>query len=185
MPAVEKAGSPESEVEMNIFIMRHGQAAPEASSDALRPLTGQGRDETCLMAQWLAQQVPAFDRVLVSPYLRTRQTWQQVSKHITGTQVECCEELTPNADADIAASLLLAYGELHRQDNLLVVSHMPLVGFLVESLCPATMAPIFVTSGIAKIILEQGQVPVFNWLEGPHNIRPHYEQPCHLLGSLG
>ncbi|PSJ48053.1 phosphohistidine phosphatase SixA [Zobellella endophytica] len=170
---------------MNIFIMRHGQAAPEASSDALRPLTEQGRDEACLMAQWLAHQVAVFDRVLVSPYLRTRQTWQQVSRHIAGEQVECSEELTPNADADLAASLLLAYGELNRQDNLLVVSHMPLVGFLVESLCPATMAPIFVTSGIAKITLNAAQGAVFDWLEGPHNIRPHYEQHFQLCRSLG
>ncbi|PSJ47031.1 phosphohistidine phosphatase SixA [Zobellella taiwanensis] len=170
---------------MNIFIMRHGQAAPEASSDALRPLTEQGRDETCLMAQWLAQQVPVFERVLVSPYLRTRQTWQQLSRHLAATQVEYCDELTPNADADIAASLLLAYGELNRQANILVVSHMPMVGFLVESLCPATMAPIFVTSGVAKLTLETGQGAVFNWLEGPHNIRPHYAQPYPLCGSLG
>ncbi|MFP2768160.1 phosphohistidine phosphatase SixA [Oceanisphaera sp. KMM 10153] len=170
---------------MNIFIMRHGQAAPEASSDALRPLTVQGKDETCLMAQWLAPQVPVFDRVLVSPYLRAKQTWQQLSKYISGTQVESCEELTPNADADIAASLLLAYGDLHPGGNLLVVSHMPVVGFLVESLCPATMAPIFVTAGIARVSFGKEQGAVFDWLEGPHNVRPHYQQHCQALGSLG
>lgn len=185
MPAVEKAGSPESEVEMNIFIMRHGQAAAEASSDALRPLTVQGRDETCLMAQWLAAQVPKFDRVLVSPYLRATQTWQQLSNYIVGTQVEICDELVPNADADIAASLLLAYGDLHPDGNLLVVSHMPIVGFLVESLSPATMAPIFVTAGIAKVSFGKKQGAVFDWLEGPHNVRPHYQQHCQALGSLG
>ncbi|GAA3528028.1 phosphohistidine phosphatase SixA [Zobellella aerophila] len=170
---------------MNIFIMRHGQSAPEASSDALRPLTEQGRDETCLMTQWLVPQVPGFDRVLVSPYLRAKQTWQQIADKIPAAQVEWCEELTPNADPDIAASLLLAYAEINEAGNLLVVSHMPLVGFLVESLCPPLMAPIFVTAGIAKITLNAGQGADFNWLEGPHNIRPHYEhyyQKCRSLG---
>ncbi|WP_417614886.1 phosphohistidine phosphatase SixA [Oceanisphaera sp.] len=170
---------------MNIFIMRHGQAAATASTDALRPLTEQGRDEVCLMAQWLAPQVPKFDRVLVSPYLRTSQTWQQLSRYIAASQVEVCDELTPDADADIAASLLLAYGDLHPGGNLLVISHMPIVGFLVESLCPATMAPIFVTSGIAKVSIGTGHGAVFDWLEGPHNIQPHYQQRFQALRSLG
>ncbi|MDP5291232.1 phosphohistidine phosphatase SixA [Oceanimonas sp. CHS3-5] len=170
---------------MNIFIMRHGQAAPQASNDASRPLTEQGSEEVCLMAQWLAPQVPAFDRVLVSPYVRSQQTWQHLSRFISGKQVEYCDELTPGADADITASLLLAYGELEQDNNLLVVSHMPLVGFLVESLCPGTMAPIFVTSGIAKITLEKGHGGLFNWLEGPHSVHPHHPRPWPLCGSMG
>ncbi|WP_165661715.1 phosphohistidine phosphatase SixA [Oceanimonas sp. MB9] len=170
---------------MNVFIMRHGQAAPQASTDALRPLTEQGCEEVCLMAQWLAPQVPAFDRVLVSPYLRSKQTWQQLSRFITGSRVEYCDELLPNADADITASLLLAYGELEKDSNLLVVSHMPLVGYLVESLCPGTMAPIFVTAGMARVTLHKGQGGLFNWLEGPHNVRPHYSRPTPLCGFMG
>ncbi|MFD1009121.1 MULTISPECIES: phosphohistidine phosphatase SixA [Oceanisphaera] len=170
---------------MNIFIMRHGQAAPEASTDALRPLTKQGKDEVCLMAQWLAPQVPKFDRVLVSPYLRTKETWQQVSKYISASEVESYDGLTPNADADMTASLLLAHGDLQPEANLLVVSHMPLVGFLVESLCPAIMAPIFVTSGIAKVSFGKGLGGVFDWLEGPHNIQSHYHGGFQGLRSLG
>lgn len=170
---------------MNIFVMRHGQAVPEASSDALRPLTEQGKDEVCLMAQWLAPQVAQFDTVLLSPYLRAQQTWQQVSKYIGATQVETCEELTPNADADLAASLLLAYAAGSINGNMLVVSHMPMVGFLVESLSPATMAPIFVTAGLAKICLRKERGGVFEWLEGPHTIRPHYLPGFQALRSLG
>lgn len=181
----DKAGSPEGEVEMNIFVMRHGQASSQASSDAQRPLTEHGKEEVCHMAQWLAQQVESFDRVLVSPYLRTRQTWQQVSAVIPGMRTEFCNELVPSADADTAASLILAYGDVERTGNLLVISHMPLVGFLVESLCPATMAPVFVTSGVAKITLEKGHGGLFNWLEGPHSIRPHHPRRWPLCGSMG
>lgn len=170
---------------MNIFIMRHGQAAPAASTDALRSLTEQGKDEVCLMAQWLAPQVTKFDLVLVSPYLRTHQTWQLVSKYITATQVVVCDELTPDADADLAASLLLAYGDAHKDGNILVLSHMPMVGYLVECLCPATMAPIFVTAGTAKISLASGHGGIFEWLEGPHNIQRHYRPSFQALRSLG
>lgn len=159
---------------MNIFIMRHGQAVPEASTDALRPLTDQGKSEVCLMAEWLSAQVPTFDCVLVSPYLRTSQTWQQLAKYIPGAVIENCRELTPDADADIAASLLLAYADVSSNNNVLVISHMPMVGLLVESLCPAIMAPIFVTSGIAKVSFGQGHCGIFEWLTGPHNIQSHY-----------
>ncbi|WMC12036.1 phosphohistidine phosphatase SixA [Oceanimonas pelagia] len=170
---------------MNIFIMRHGQAAPQASNDALRPLTEQGCEEVCLMAQWLAPQVPVFDRVLVSPYVRSQQTWQQMSRFIPGIQVDDCNELTPDTDADLTASLILAYCEPEREGNLLVVSHMPLVGFLIESLCPGTLAPIFVTAGIARITLEKGHGGLFNWLEGPHSVRTQHAGAWPLCGTTG
>lgn len=185
MPAVIKAGSPESEVEMNIFVMRHGQAAPEASSDALRPLTEQGKEEVSLMARWLAPQVKQFDLVLVSPYVRAQQTWQQVAKDIPARQIETCAELTPNCDADLTASLILAYAESHPKGNVLVISHMPMVGYLVESLCQGMMAPIFVTSGIANITLNSGIGGMLSWLEGPHNIQALYKPTFHALRSLG
>ncbi|WP_107853083.1 phosphohistidine phosphatase SixA [Oceanimonas marisflavi] len=170
---------------MNIFIMRHGQASSQESDDASRPLTEQGSEEVCQMAQWLSQQVTSFDRVMVSPYVRSQQTWQQMSRFIPATMVEYHDELIPSADADTTASLILAYGELEQSVNLLVISHMPLVGFLVESLCPGTMAPIFVTSGVAKITLEKGHGGLFNWLEGPHSIRPRHPRPWPLCGSMG
>lgn len=170
---------------MNIFVMRHGQAAPEASIDALRPLTEHGRDEVSLMAQWLAPQVSQFDLVLISPYLRAQQTWLQLSDHITAQHVETCDQLTPNCDADLAASLILAYGEMPANANILVISHMPLVGYLVESLCVGVMAPIFVTSGMAKITVNTGSGGLLAWLEGPHNIQAQFRPTFHALRQLG
>ena len=170
---------------MNIFVMRHGQAAPEASTDALRPLTEQGRDEVSLMAQWLAPQVSHFDLVLVSPYLRAQQTWQQLSQDLSAAQVESCEQLTPNCDADLVASLILAHGQSYPHGNILVVSHMPIVGYLVESLCVGVMAPIFVTAGMAKITVDSGSGGLLAWLEGPHNIQAQFSPTFHALRQLG
>ncbi|MGO4999570.1 phosphohistidine phosphatase SixA [Oceanisphaera sp. W20_SRM_FM3] len=175
---------------MNIFVMRHGQAVPEASEDALRPLTKQGRDEVSLMARWLAPQVAQFDLVLVSPYVRAQQTWQQLSKEllglqVVGLQIETCDQLTPDCDADLAASLILAYGDTFSNGNILVISHMPLVGYLVESLCAGMMAPIFVTSGIAKITVNAGTSGILAWLEGPHNIQALHKPTFQALRQLG
>ncbi|ART81095.1 phosphohistidine phosphatase SixA [Oceanisphaera avium] len=170
---------------MNIFIMRHGQATPDAFSDAVRPLTEQGIDEVSLMARWLAPQVPHFDLVLVSPYLRAQQTWQQMATIIPASHVETCDELTPNCDADLSASLVLAHASAYPNGNILVVSHMPMVGYLVESLCAGMMAPIFVTSGIANISLKAGSGGILSWLEGPHNIQALYKPTFQALRSLG
>lgn len=38
------------------FIMRHGDAALDAASDSVRPLTTNGCDESRLMANWLKGQ---------------------------------------------------------------------------------------------------------------------------------
>ena len=53
---------------MQVFIMRHGDAALDAASDSVRPLTVCGCDESRLMATWLKGQKVDIERVLVSPY---------------------------------------------------------------------------------------------------------------------
>ncbi|MCE1713937.1 phosphohistidine phosphatase SixA, partial [Enterobacter hormaechei] len=68
---------------MQIFIMRHGDAALEAISDAARQLTPRGCDESQKMACWLAQQKHQIDLVLVSPYIRAEQTLQIVRKSLS------------------------------------------------------------------------------------------------------
>ncbi|SQC91037.1 Phosphohistidine phosphatase sixA [Cedecea neteri] len=65
---------------MQVFIMRHGDAALDAASDSVRPLTQCGCDESRLMATWLTGQVASIERVLVSPYLRAEQTLDVVRK---------------------------------------------------------------------------------------------------------
>ena len=52
---------------MQVFIMRHGDAALDAASDSVRPLTTNGCDESRLMANWLKGQKVEIERVLVSP----------------------------------------------------------------------------------------------------------------------
>ncbi|MCL6408333.1 phosphohistidine phosphatase SixA, partial [Dickeya dadantii] len=65
---------------MQVLIMRHGDAVLDAASDAVRPLSDGGRDESCQMACWLNEQDIDIERVLVSPYLRAQQTLDVVKK---------------------------------------------------------------------------------------------------------
>ena len=77
---------------MQVFIMRHGDAALDAASDSVRPLTTNGCDESRLMANWLKGQKVEIERVLVSPFLRAEQTLEEVTgagKDLTILTIKC------------------------------------------------------------------------------------------------
>ncbi|MFM5352018.1 phosphohistidine phosphatase SixA [Aeromonas dhakensis] len=155
---------------MKIYIMRHGQAGMNAKTDEQRPLTEQGIEESIHMARWLAPQLGGkLDRVIHSNYLRARQTWQSICSELPKVgAVEESGDITPYGDPAFVASYLTTLAAKH--DSILMVSHLPLVGYLVQSLCPAAGAPMFATSGLACIEWQDGK-GVLLWLEGPHTIR--------------
>ncbi|AHV34983.1 phosphohistidine phosphatase [Aeromonas hydrophila YL17] len=155
---------------MKIYIMRHGQAGMNAKTDEQRPLTEQGIEESIHMARWLAPQLGGkLDRVIHSNYLRARQTWQSICSELPKAgAVEESGDITPYGDPVFVASYLTTLAAKH--DSILMVSHLPLVGYLVQSLCPAAGAPMFATSGLACIEWQDGKGALL-WLEGPHTIR--------------
>ncbi|WP_075181362.1 phosphohistidine phosphatase SixA [Pantoea sp. 1.19] len=136
---------------MQVFIMRHGDAALDAASDSVRPLTHCGGDESCQMARWLASQSVSIDRVLVSPYLRAQQTLASMRDQLTLPDgEEVLPELTPGGNPERVADYLLALAAEGVQ-SALVISHLPLVGYLVSELCPQENPPMFATSAIACV----------------------------------
>lgn len=155
---------------MKIYIMRHGQAGMNAKTDEQRPLTEQGIEESIHMARWLAPQLAApLSLVIHSNYLRARQTWQAIAPELPKAgKVEESGDITPYGDPALVASYLGALATQH--ESILMVSHLPLVGYLVQSLCPIAGAPMFATSGMACIEWQDGK-GVLLWLEGPHTIR--------------
>lgn len=138
---------------MQVFIMRHGQAAIEAASDAARPLTSQGVHESHQIATWLLAQGVTLQRALVSPYLRAQQTLNVLRDSFTLLQEpETIKILTPNGDAAQVSSYLQLLAEQGVM-SVLLVSHLPLVGYLVTELCPIEPVPMFATSSMACIEL--------------------------------
>lgn len=140
---------------MQVYIMRHGEAALEADCDSARPLTHCGCSESRQMASWLSKQTVSIERVLVSPYLRAEQTLSEVRDCMQlPQQFEVLPELTPSGDAEMVASYL----QVLAKDGVaavLVVSHLPLVGYLVSALCPQEAPPMFATSGIACVCYDE------------------------------
>lgn len=156
---------------MNIVIMRHGEAVLEANSDEERNLTAFGRKQSVQMAQWLAARLPRLDRVLVSPYVRAQQTWQTIRDFLPATtEVETLDDLVPHGHADRVADYLRALELQGGNDNVLLVSHLPLVGYVIADLCPQEGAPLFVTSGMAGLTLNHGAATL-DWQESPSTVK--------------
>ncbi|CNI06347.1 phosphohistidine phosphatase SixA [Yersinia pekkanenii] len=162
---------------MQVFIMRHGDAALDAASDAQRALTLCGQDESRQIASWLNEQSVDVARVLVSPYLRARQTLDVVREVMAlPTEPEVMPELTPGGDPAFICCYLQT---LAKEDcnAVLVISHLPLVGYLVAELCPGQCPPMFATSAIACVDLDgDSGKGSFDWQVSPSQL---LAKACH------
>lgn len=156
---------------MQVLIMRHGEAALDAASDSVRPLTACGRDESRQMAAWLNTKSVDIDRVLVSPYLRAVQTLETVREVLPLPEgEEVLPELTPGGDVGLVSCYLQALAN-EGVGAVLIVSHLPLVGYLVAELCPAECPPMFATSAIANVELAaDGVSGTFEWQVSPSQL---------------
>lgn len=85
---------------------------------------------------WLKGQKVDIERVLVSPYLRAEQTLDIVGECMNlPKHVDVMPELTPCGDVGMVSAYLQALAN-EGVATALVVSHLPLVGYLVSELCP-------------------------------------------------
>ena len=110
--------------------MRHAEAGWAASTDAQRELTTAGRSQLTLLAENQRELFSPLQKIICSPYLRTRQTAQLITQGISGIKIECDDNLTPENSVEEA----LAAIEKHWCDHLLIVTHQPLIGNLISFL---------------------------------------------------
>lgn len=109
---------------MKLWVLRHGQAESHAPTDAQRNLTAHGREEVLgSAAQLIGQPISA---IIASPYVRAQQTAQLVREALGfEAEIRTVSWLTPEANP------LQVLQQLDGADNLLLVSHQPLVGSLI------------------------------------------------------
>lgn len=137
---------------MQLYIMRHGQANPVGNIDHLRELTSTGYNEAQCMGKWVNQQGISFLQVFVSPYVRAQQTANTLLNEINGqVQVATIDFITPLDDAKKVHDYIDGICTDTHIEHLIIVSHMPLVSYLVETLTIDRQSPIFQTAAIAQI----------------------------------
>ncbi|MEG9498532.1 phosphohistidine phosphatase SixA [Mannheimia indoligenes] len=147
---------------MNIWIMRHGEAGFNAPNDAARSLTDNGIKNVISQGKWLGEYLNnkqiKLDKILVSPYLRAKQTLENL---ITGMQAvnfsqnfanltEEWEEITPDGDPYVVEDYLHFLRE-EGAKNILLISHLPLVFDLSQRLTNNQGNVQFPTSTITEI----------------------------------
>ena len=111
---------------ISLYILRHGEAEPTATSDAVRQLTERGKAQVSTAVESL----PELDLMVVSPFVRA-----QESAHIVQTghkigRVQDSETLTP----DVGVNVVMAWLEDVDVRTVLLVSHNPLVSELTDLL---------------------------------------------------
>ncbi len=137
---------------MKIFIMRHGEAGHFASSDAERTLTSRGKsDSMAVIAQSLVKMPEKIDKVLVSPYVRAQETWQEISSVVFAKSVELCDDITPYGESERVYDYVCALAEVEDIQSVMFVSHLPLVGYLTAEFASDINAPMFPTSGLVCV----------------------------------
>lgn len=147
---------------MKIWIMRHGEAGFNAPSDSQRSLTPNGELMAHMkgleLGEQFRQQNILLDKIIVSPYLRAKQTAEQL---VSGLQAadfsqnfaKITEEwagITPNGDVGTVIDYL-AFLQEEGAKNILIVSHLPLVFELTQALSQYQMHINFYPAVVAEI----------------------------------
>jgi phosphohistidine phosphatase len=112
---------------MKLYLLRHGEAEARAYNDASRELTARGQQEVTRVAKLFAARNIQLQRCFASPYVRAAQTaalfLQQASQAIPA-------ESTPLLLPEVRASTVMSFLEGVKEEEVLLVSHNPLMSEL-------------------------------------------------------
>lgn len=133
------------------MLMRHGEASPNFRDDINRSLTTHGFIETQNSGVWLKDTVHSIDKAIVSPYLRAQQTFDMVSSIVPVLHREDNSDVIPSGNASLVQDYVNVLLQESQISSLLIVSHMPLVSYLLDSFCGRLESRIFSTASIALL----------------------------------
>lgn len=111
---------------MQLLILRHGQAEQWAANDDIRNLIEVGRAEAAVIANKLAGLALPPTVIAHSPLVRTTQTMAIVQQSLNAEYIEVWPELVHQGTPEAVEQKLMASGF----DNVLLVTHMPLIAVL-------------------------------------------------------
>lgn len=138
---------------MAIFILRHGQAEAQITTDGARQLTDKGRSDTARVIQARFAELP-LAQIWASPLVRAQQTAEIAASYFPGLKIQTTDLLVPEANPQVLMNWLdeLNAPFIGTYRSILLVSHQPLVGALVNLLCgkPGDYYPMG-TSSLAAI----------------------------------
>ncbi|HTF98776.1 MAG TPA: phosphohistidine phosphatase SixA [Cellvibrio sp.] len=151
---------------MSLFILRHGHAELQITSDEARNLTEKGRADTEAVLMSRLTDLNDIRQVWASPLVRAQQTAQIVVKYFPHLVIHSSDFLTPEASPLAAIKWLQTI--YPKQGSVMLVSHQPFVGELINKLCgkPAGFYPMGTSSlaaiDFSKVAFAMGEM---RWLD--------------------
>jgi len=133
---------------LNLFVLRHGEASYAAASDDERELTPAGIAQTAEIIMRQQEFIPNDIVVFSSSLIRAKQTADIVCDLCSLQPATIWDDLRPESSLE---RLLKKLQKLDAK-NILLVSHQPLVGGMINSL--AALAPgqhVMGTSALAHL----------------------------------
>ena len=132
--------------ERRLLLIRHAKAEP-GTHDLDRPLARRGHRDAVAIGEWLNAHDMVPDLAVVSPSLRTRQTWEDASAQL-GRRV--AQRVDDRVYANRVDRLVELIGETEDSvTRLAVVGHNPSLQELALSLAGDTVGTDFPTSTVA------------------------------------
>lgn len=116
---------------MKIFILRHGQAEAYQANDSVRRLVDKGIDDTHQIISSNIQILSSVQKIVASPYIRAQETATIAARLLNIESIFNTSLLEPEASFQELFSFLEGFAET----EMLLVSHLPLVGVLANRLC--------------------------------------------------
>jgi len=120
---------------MQIFVLRHGQAESQITTDEARNLTEKGRRDIATSVNYSLSDLKNVQEIWASPLVRAQQTAQIVRDILLaqGMQVDIKTSalIKPESDPNGLFDSL----QQTSADSVLLASHQPFVGNFIDSFC--------------------------------------------------
>jgi phosphohistidine phosphatase len=140
---------------LELYLIRHGEAEERGEKypdDSKRPLTPQGIARLRKEARALDALGAAFDVIITSPLVRTKQTADTIAETMKGKPpVSTSDALTP---AGTPAAVMQELARHMKKGSIALVGHEPNVGELAARLIGARTPLEFKKGAIARIDFE-------------------------------
>ena len=133
---------------MRLLILRHGDAVL-GGPDQSRHLSDYGREQVHKQVLRHYQDINAVDVVVSSPYIRAAQTAEIVVQATAVKSIEWLDDLVPHG----SLRLIEAFLQQHQASNVMLVSHLPLVGLLIDYLTGETASSMG-TASLASLSMD-------------------------------
>lgn len=136
---------------MKLYLLRHGEAETRAYNDPGRELTARGRRDVTQVAHQFAAQGIRLERCFVSPYVRAAQT---AALFLPEAGQNIAAETTSLLMPEVRASAVMNFLEGLREQEVLLVSHNPLVSELNALLTEGSISSMHILGTSELICIE-------------------------------